>query len=79
MADWKPEEFALGDRVVDPSHPDWGVGVITGALRMGDMELWDGRVLTYQEKTVGQRLAVRFADGRTRTIISSSTTLKRAQ
>lgn len=79
MADWKPEEFVIGDRVVAPSHPDWGVGVITDALRMGDMELWDGRVLTYQEKTVGQRLSVRFDDGRTRTIISSSTTLKRAQ
>ena len=79
MADWKPEEFAVGDHVTDPSHVEWGVGTVTRAVKMGDMELSDGRVITYQRKALGQSLSIRFADGRTRTIITSSTPLKRAE
>jgi hypothetical protein len=78
MPDWKPEEFAVGDRVLDPSHPDWGVGAVVTAERLSDLTFAEGTVYTYQPKTVGQRLGVRFADGRTRTIISSSTPLNRA-
>lgn len=77
MADWKPEEFSVGDRVVAPSHIDWGVGAVVTAERLSELTLID-QAYTYQPKTVGQRLGVRFADGRTRTIISSSTPLKRA-
>jgi hypothetical protein len=77
MANWKPEEFAVGDRVSDPSHPDWGIGLVVTAERMSDITFADRTILTYQPKTVGQRLGVRFADGRTRTIISSDTPLKR--
>lgn len=76
MADWKPEEFAVGDRVAAPSHPDWGVGVVVTAERISDLRFSDGTVVTYRPKTVGQRLGVRFADARTRTIISSSTPLR---
>ena len=80
MSEWKPEEFAVGDRVINPSHPDWGVGVVADALRMGDTELGDGQVvLMSQDGKAGQCLAVRFDDGRTRIIISSSTRLKRAR
>jgi hypothetical protein len=78
MSEWEPEEFAVGDRVINPSHPDWGVGAVADALRMGE-ELADGVVLMTQQKKAGQCLAVRFDDGRTRIIISSSTRLKRAR
>ena len=77
MADWKPEEFAVGDQVLDPSHPDWGIGAVVTAERLSDLTFLD-QVYTYHPKTIGQRLGVRFADGRTRTIISSGTPLKRA-
>jgi len=80
MSEWKPEEFVVEDRVINPVHPDWGVGVVADALRMGDMELGDGRVLLMdQQKNAGQCFAVRFDDGRTRIIISSSTRMKRAR
>lgn len=26
---WQPERFALGDLVVDPERPQWGVGKVT--------------------------------------------------
>ena len=77
MPDWKPENFAVGDKVIAPSHPDWGVGAVITAERLSDFTLID-QVYTYHPKTLGQRLGVRFADGRTRTIITSSTPLKRA-
>jgi hypothetical protein len=76
MADWKPEEFAVGDQVLNPGHPKWGIGTVLSAERMSDLTFAD-QVFTYQPKTVGQRSGVRFADGRTRTIISSSTPLRR--
>jgi len=65
MANWKPEEFAVGDRVANPHKADWGVGVVV-------------RIWPYDPKSIGQHLNVRFADGRSRTIITSSTPLKRA-
>jgi len=78
MADWKPEEFAVGDRVFAPAHPGWGIGAVVAAERLGDLTFADGTVYTYHPKSVGQCLGVRFADGRTRTIITSSTPLKHA-
>lgn len=78
MADWKPEEFAVGDRVTDPSHCDWGIGVVVTAERLGELTFSTGTVWAYHPKTIGQRLGIRFTDGRTRTIITSSTPLRRA-
>jgi hypothetical protein len=75
---WKPDEFEVGDRVVNPSHADWGVGIVVRAELSSDLTFADGTVWRYHPKSVGQHLAVRFADGRTRTIITSSTPLKRA-
>ena len=78
MPNWKPEEFAVGDRVINPAHLDWGIGVVVRAERMSDITFADGTAFTYQPKSVGQRLRLRFSNGRTRTIISSSTPLKQA-
>jgi hypothetical protein len=77
MANWKPEEFRVGDRVTDPARPAWGVGVVTKAMRLSDLPLPLGGFVTPRPKTVGQRLAIRFEDGRTRTVISSANPLKK--
>ena len=77
MTDYKPEEFVVGDKVSDSSHSDWGVGVVIEASQLSDLPLPLGGTLTYHPKSIGQRLSVCFADGRTRTLTSLNTSLKK--
>ena len=46
---WEPERFAVGDRVIDPDRPKWGVGVVVADI---SAPCWPG---------VGQWLTVEWA------------------
>jgi len=46
---WQPERFAVGDWVLDPARPQWGVGRVT-----------EDRTFA-RSPTVGQRLVIEWA------------------
>ncbi len=79
MSSWKPELLSVGDTVVNPAKPEWGVGEVLDELALGDMHLPLGGKITYQRNSLGQRVSVRFSDGRTRTLLTPQTPLKRVQ
>jgi len=60
---------------VNPGRPKWGEGVVTVAHHVGGLPLMDGTVWMFDPKRTGQRLSVKFADGRTRTLLSATTVL----
>jgi len=74
---WEPEHFDVGALVVDPTHPKWGTGTVLDAQLIGELRLQNA-VYQLSPRSPGQRLRVRFADGRTRTIITAKTPLKPA-
>ncbi len=73
---WAPQTLKVGDIVECPSEPKWGEGTVLDTLFLGDMPLPDGTTITYQRNTKGQRVSVRFADGRTRTLLTPVNPLK---
>ena len=57
---WDPERFAVGDLVIDPERPQWGIGrVIEDRTRA-------------RSPTIGQRLTVEWT-GRGRVMIFTAT------
>jgi hypothetical protein len=75
---WEPQHFQVGQFVVDTTHPKWGTGEVLDAQLIGELRLLDIAVYQLKPRSPGQRLRVRFADGRTRTIITAKTPLKPA-
>ena len=73
---WEPERLKVGDRVVYPQKKNWGEGVVLNEIGLGEIPLSDEERITYHPKTKGQRVSVKFEDGRTRTIITPKTSLK---
>lgn len=78
MKSWSPEHFEIGARVVDPQHPRWGADEVLDAQLVGELRFLDGPTFQPAPRSPGQRLRVRFADGRSRTIITAATPLKPA-
>ena len=79
MDAWKPPHFTKGDQVTNPARPRWGSGVVLDFFPVGGLPMGDGTVLIYLPKCVGQVLSVKFEDGRTRTIVTSSTPLHKSE
>ena len=75
---WEPQHFDVGALVIDPTHPKWGTGTVLDAQLVGELRLQGGPVYQLKPRSPGQRLRVRFADGRTRTIVTAKTPLKAA-
>ena len=75
---WSPPLVELGARVIATEHSDWGVGEVLDAQLVRELRLTDGPVFQLHPRSPGQRLQVRFADGRTRTVITAITPLKPA-
>jgi hypothetical protein len=78
MKSWSPPHFEVGAHVIAPEHSDWGVGEVLDAQLVGELRFKDGPVYQLHPRSPGQRLQVRFADGRTRTVITADTPLKPA-
>jgi hypothetical protein len=58
---WEPERFAVGDLVVDPGHPTWGIGRVIEDRNFA------------RSPTVGQRLVIQWSG---RGIVSVFTALR---
>ncbi len=58
MADWKPEDFAVGDQVLDLSHPDWGIGAVVSAERLGEFHFAD-QIYNHHPREIGVSLQLR--------------------
>ena len=70
---WEPVRLKRGDRVTAKFKPKWGVGEVLDALDLGTVDFGSGAEainIRFQSKTAGQRVSVRFQDGRTRTILT---------
>jgi hypothetical protein len=78
MKDWSPPHFEVGAQVISVEHRDWGVGEVLDAQLIGELRFKDGPNFQLHPRSPGQRLRVRFADGRTRTVITADTPLKLA-
>jgi hypothetical protein len=71
-------EFAVGARVIEPQHPAWGVGTVLDAIRLSEFPISPTENILIHPRTTGQRLSIRFADGRSRIILTPVTPLKPA-
>ena len=78
MKNWSPSHFEVGAHVIAPEHSSWGIGEVLDAQLVGELRFQDKFVLKLHPRSPGQRLRVRFGDGRTRTVITASTPLKPA-
>jgi hypothetical protein len=78
MTHWSPPHFKVGAQVIAPEHSDWGIGEVLNAQHVGELRFQDKFVVQLHPRSPGQRLRVRFADGRTRTVITADTPLKLA-
>ncbi len=70
---WTPARFERGDHVIAKFKPKWGAGEVLDTLDLGTIDFGSGdeaENIRYQTKTEGQRLSIRFADGRTRTLLT---------
>jgi hypothetical protein len=74
----QPQFISIGDIIVAPHNPRWGQGIVLDAQLVGEMQLQDGPTYQLSPKSVGQRLSIKFSDGRTRTLLSSSTKIQKA-
>lgn len=74
---WEPPHLEVGDQVYHPQRPKWGTGFVTNAIPLASFQFPDGEVLTYHRNTKGQRVVVQWADGRKRTINTSTDPLKK--
>ncbi len=77
MTTWRPKNFIAGDQVQNPDKLKWGTGTVIDALFLGDLRFKDGPTITFDKNTMGQRLSVKWTDGRTRTLLTPITILKK--
>ena len=73
-----PLEFGIGARVVEPQHPAWGVGTVLDAMPLSEFPITPTENILLHPRTTGQRLSIRFSDGRSRIILTPVTPLKPA-
>jgi hypothetical protein len=78
MNSWSPRVFEIGARVIAVEHSEWGVGEVLDAQLIGELRFKNGPTFQLHPRSPGQRLRVRFADGRTRTVITADTPLNPA-
>lgn len=63
---WQPERFAVGDAVVDPNRPGWGVGRVVEDTTFA------------RSPTAGQRLVVEWAGRGRVSVLTATRPLRRA-
>jgi hypothetical protein len=63
---WEPEQFAVGDTVVDPDRPQWGIGRVV-----------EDRTCA-RSPTVGQRLVIEWAGRGRVSMLTARRVLRRA-
>jgi hypothetical protein len=78
MENWSPELFEVGAKVTNPQRPGWGAGEVLEAQGIEELRFGEDLTFRLHRRSPGQRLQVRFDDGRTRTVITASTRLKAA-
>ena len=78
MGDFPHETFEVGDRVINAERPKWGTGEVIRANPIGELPTPEG-TLVFHRNSTGQHLAIRFEDGRTRTLASTSHQFKKVK
>lgn len=76
---WQPVRLARGGRVRAKFKPAWGIGEVLDVLDLGTFDIGSGPEavnIRYRSKSTGQRVRVRFEDGRTRTLLTPIETLE---
>jgi hypothetical protein len=76
---WPLEFVKPGDRVMCLHKTTWGEGIVVEAQLLGTLQFKHGNTthtFTHQENSHGQRVSVKFTDGRTRTLLTPVTPLK---
>jgi len=70
-----PHKFSVGEKVICPAHPDWGIGEILKKEPIPRDENLHRMVLVCPFH-IGSFLTVRFGDGRMRRILTGRTEVR---